>query len=173
MATAKSIPSCRRRCRTLIVWAMVPLAAFNSRAVVGCGCSGRFEATCACECCKSQQQLEQNHRQRGGPCCSTVADGSCPHCCKAPGLDSRHKHARADETRGIRPHQCTPIAMRIADPMTSSSITAPECNVAAIAALTEDTLLVCAAERIRPILSWDIGPSPPPNLVGVLQRLVI
>jgi hypothetical protein len=47
--------------RSIAIWAMLPLVVLNGRTVIGCGCSGHFEAECRCNCgdgggwCSSQK----------------------------------------------------------------------------------------------------------------------
>lgn len=57
-----------RKWRTLLVCAMLPLVVFNGRTVVGCGCHGRFEARCHCNCCS-------NHDGKSCPCCEKHGKG--------------------------------------------------------------------------------------------------
>ena len=58
----------KNRWRSIAVWAMLPLAVLNGRTVIGCGCSGHFEAECHCNCGDA------------GGCCSSQ-ESSCP--CRA------------------------------------------------------------------------------------------
>jgi hypothetical protein len=171
MATSNLSHWRRHHCRALIVWAMVPLALFNGPTIVGCGCSGHFESACACVCSESQRMAPgEQHAPHSS---QALTEESCPYCCDESAAHISKKSAEPDATRGLRPHQCTPIAMRVAEPVTPSPPAAPELNLAAMAPHINGAMLVSTSQQIRPISSWDIGPSPPPNLVVLLQRLVI
>src|SRR5262245_19802567 len=95
--TGKSLfRSLRRRCDTVIVWAMVPVALLSGQSVAGCvSPSGRFAPDCHCA---AMQETE------AGSCTTASAatgHGACCHgnCCCCQGKSGCCQKAAKSESR--------------------------------------------------------------------------
>src|SRR5215211_4290879 len=78
------------RCRTLVVWALMPLSAVNGQTIIGCGCTGHFEATCHCASCDSSGAAVQPAQHQ--TCDSTQGHVGRFHacCCQSEPKNARH-----------------------------------------------------------------------------------
>ena len=154
--------SARNRWRTVAVWAMLPLAVFNSRTVVGCGCTGHFESVCHCNC-------------QGSSCCGTSHGTPCP-CCQKQGKCHASETQRgkdSERTAGLHGHHCKGVAEHVTVPATVVSVhTADEVSVSAF---TLDATDLSAATNLQPAAAFLSEHSTPPPIdrVVTLRRLVI
>lgn len=151
----------RQRWRTVAVFAMLPLAVLNSRTVVGCGCTGHFEAVCHCNC--------------GSGCDKCDGTGSCP-CCKNHSGAPERPNSDSKSTGGstaFHGHHCkgavhvevVPATVVLVHSADQFSVPIAALNVIVfVAAMDEATLQVFALEHSSP---------PPHDIVLTLHRLVI
>jgi len=97
--------------RTVVVCATLPLTVFNGRTVVGCGCTGHFEAVCHCSC---HVPNCGDHHGTSCPCCDKhhKAEATSP----AAPTDASHKCAGNDAHRckSIAQHEVTPATLNLA-----------------------------------------------------------
>jgi hypothetical protein len=158
MSTIRLMRTIRDRSRTAVVLAMVPLVVFNGRTMVGCGCSGHFEAVCQC-----------HGGNITGSCCSA---GSVPsRCANKVSRDRCQDSPRAPER--VQGHHCTRVAIYVVVQATST----PD----ALSAKVHDTPFVMAPIDLPIMAGWsitghDLCPSfgpPPDDLIVTLHRLVI
>jgi hypothetical protein len=164
------------RVRTLLVWAMVPLSIVNGQTIVGCGCTGHFEAICHCATCDSLDSAVQPAKRQ--TCDSAQSRGirsrSC--CCQGEPTTSRpseHSSLSSSESRGFRDHHCTKIVLESGE---SIIPVAPHFGDQRDFATVLPTSLdlpfnydIAAREHV---FSFDSGP-PPCDVVVTLHRLII
>lgn len=154
----------RNRWRNLVVWAVLPLAVFNSRTVVGCGCNGHFESVCHCNCAKEC-------RNCGGQ------PGSCP-CCNAhqkSGPESSHGgNTDSDSGKsGFNSHHCKGAVQREVIPATVVTIHSADGLNATVAALDTLDLPSAVYETHSWALALELTSPPPHDIVVQLHRLII
>lgn len=150
----------KRRWHALVVWAIMPLAIFNTRTVVGCGCTGHFEAVCHCNC--------------GNGCGKCNGSGSCPCCSNHRSTFEKSEHSAngSDDSTAFRGHHCkgavqvevvpaTVVSVHSADEI---SVSAPALNVLDFTVAGEASFQVFVLEHSSP---------PPYDIVVALHRLVI
>ena len=150
----------RSRWRAIVVCAMLPLTVLNGKTVVGCGCSGHFEAVCHCNC-------------SGSSCCSAKRGATCP-CCK------KHEKTGKDQTKDIpgsgacvHGHHCKGIAQHEVTPATvTSSHGADEIGLAAFALDLIDVPTSAELSSLEQQISGHTSPRPLDRVV-TLHRLII
>lgn len=165
MLVGRLIRRVRRHSRAIVVWAAMPLALFNGRTIVGCGCFGHFESVCNCGCCSGQLS------KAGCSCC----DGRC--CCNQSASAGRGKateniscHASC---HSLQSHRCRSFILHEATPVTI----APHVDGVDL----QESLFILAISLLPrassqshsgQVADFDTGP-PPNDLVVTLHRLVI
>jgi hypothetical protein len=162
----------RRHYRAAVVWAAIPLAVFNGRTVVGCGCFGHFEPVCHCGCCGGQ------HGKSRCSCCTRhgFSHGSC-YCCNHSDAASRCDTADSSSHPGagqsLQGHRCKSFVLHEVTPVTVAPYVAAGDLHESIFALADFGLpLVFSQSRVGKVVDFDTGP-PPDDLVVILHRLVI
>jgi hypothetical protein len=161
----------RHHYRAALVWAAIPLAVFNGRTVVGCGCFGHFESVCHCGCCSGTKAgankccTGHGFNQSGRSCCNKSA--STIHCNTAAG------NSRLACGQSLQGPRCTSIVLHEVTPVT----VAPNANAGdlheSIFALADVGLpLVFSQSQVGQVVDFHTGP-PPNDLVITLHRLVI
>lgn len=171
MTRSRLIRFGRTRCRTLAVWAMMPLAVLNSRTVLGCGCTGRFEADCHCNCSSIHKRADHRTGEAGCCCCSHNVSGSSKSCCKqvASGSDD----SKSTIEKGLRSRTCTTMAMHVADPATMPPLTFDDGARAAALNLAAFEIAIVPHETIWGRTTQLETVPPPDNLLVTLRRLLI
>ena len=150
----------KSRWRALIICAMLPLTVLNGRTVMGCGCTGHFEAVCHCNC-------------SGANCCGGKHGTPCP-CCKSHSKNgASDSQETSDKGASVHGHRCKGIAQHEVIPATVvPTHVVDDIGVAAFSLDLIDvptTLDICSLERQ---LTGHILP-PPLDRVVTLHRLVI
>ena len=155
----------RNRLRTVAVWAMLPLALFNSRTVYGCGCTGHFESTCHCNCCISPNS-------KCGKC-GGQGTSTCPCCSKVQKSATTENGKSSDTSTGFHGHHCKRIAAHEVIPATVVTVHAgDEVNLTALDFVTID-LPIVANQLVYQHNASAYLVAPPNDLVVTLHRLVI
>ena len=149
------------RWRSIAVWVMVPLAALNGRTVIGCGCSGHFEAECRCNCGDA------------GGCCSSQ-ESSCPCRAKQSKCHAAVNKAEAGTTTYLHGCNCKGSAAHVVIPATIAPIhdTADDVKVSASISDTID-LSSQINEQTVGVTFLEHSTPAPRDLVVSLRRLVI
>lgn len=165
----------RRRCHQAIVWAMVPLAVFNGRTLVACGCTGQFSSVCHCQASGAGQVNAQAKAATCAKCAAHAATAGArstrPHSCcmlrpTAAGND------KADAARHVVGHHCRSVATYEVIPGTTVSSHADDQLTAADSlAIASVQPRVFDQDRTAALPSPEAHP--PDDLVVVLHRLVI
>lgn len=165
----------RRRFRSAIVWATIPLVVFNGRTIVGCGCFGHFESTCHCGCCSDDKE---RHGKSNSTCCTgdSFHSAPCPRC-KHDEANRCCNHAdsktRPADSLTWKGHHCTSIAFYLVAPATVlPTFDASDLDVAAFLPADSRLPLIVDQSQIAHVVDFDTGP-PPGDLVISLHRLVI
>lgn len=168
----------RRHCRAAAIWAAIPLAVFNGRTLVGCGCFGHFESACHCGCCSATGNEGIQSEKCDRPCCAShgFSDSDCcccnrsqsSHHCTATNCDSRPSSGQA-----LQVHHCKSIVLHDVVPV----IVAPSSNAGdlheANFGLADFGMPRSNTQfHIVQVIDFDTGP-PPNDLVVTLHRLVI
>lgn len=165
----------RSHSQTFLVWAMMPLAIFNSRTIIGCGCTGHFEAVCHCRCCEVQVNESENASSSRCACCSGHTSHSCS-CCHDSAADSAaatDSTTPADGGEGLNSHHCVKMAVHIVVPGISVvSHSTDGIFDAAMALMPMELPLLASSEHSHRIVQLDTGP-PPVDCVIAFRRLVI
>jgi hypothetical protein len=168
----------RRYCRTAVVWAAIPLAVFNGRTVVGCGCFGHFEAVCHCSCCPETQNSSSH---QGESVCACCAGHGCRHsghaCCGHHGVTHASSAANAESHSVLGPsfgdHHCRTAVRHEVTPVTVASIADIGDLIASFVVSTVfNPSLETSQSNIVRVVDFDTG-CPPDDLVVTLHRLVI
>ena len=168
----------RRHYRAAVVWAAIPLAIFNGRTVVGCGCFGHFESVCQCGCCSEMQDGGKQHGKSARPCCTGHGfSHSSYSCCNQS--DATHQCNTADSDsrpaspQGVRGHHCTSIVLHEVIPVTvTSSVDAGDLHASIFVLADLGLSLSFSQSQVGRVVDFDTGP-PPKDLVVSLHRLVI
>jgi len=163
----------RRHFRAALVWAAIPLAAFNGRTVVGCGCFGHFEAVCHCGCCGGTEG------HSACSCCSAYhPDHSNCSCCLLGSQPTARCSVASHEPMAkngstLERHHCTSIAMRTVVPATvTHSIDLTDLHSWTLAIADHGLPPSNGNSHLGSFSEIDTGP-PPGDLVVILHRLVI
>lgn len=158
----------RNRWRTAAIWAMLPLAAFNSRTVIGCGCSGHFESKCQCNCCDSHDGSRGDCSRCGGPNSST-----CPCCSKVEKSAPAQTGESSECGTALHGPHCKVIVVHEVIPATVVSVhNGNDLNFSVLDLDTIDLPIVVNQLGIGDTGLACLGP-PPRDLVVTLRRLVI
>jgi hypothetical protein len=153
-----------KHCRTVVIWAMVPLTALNGHTAIGCGCTGHFMAQCQCH----HPDLEQKSAGSKTPTCPLCAAQALKisSCCD---LDQKNS---AMESQGLRGHHCCRIAIYDFVPGTNDSLAAgDQQQVLTVLSAPVELPFVFSERRSMPELLID--PGHPDDLVVLLRRLLI
>ncbi len=168
----------RRHYRAALIWAAMPLAVFNGRTVVGCGCFGHFESECHCGCCSEMQDGGKHHGKPTCACCAGHGFGhsSCP-CCNHSGLAHQCSSDNSDSQsacgRAIGEHHCKSMVRHEVTPVTVASITdAGVLHVSFFALAAFCPPRYVSESHVGRVVDFDTGPLPS-DLVVTLHRLVI
>jgi hypothetical protein len=153
-----------------VVWALMPLALLNGRTVLGCGCSGRFEAECHCGCSSSQNGLDRLG-EVSGRCCGQNISKLSKSCCKH--VSSGSSDSRSNIERGLRSRACTTMAMHVADPATMPRLIFDDGIRAASLHLAAFEIASFPHEAIWGKTTQLESDPPPDNLLVTLRRLLI
>jgi len=158
----------RLHCRTLAVCAMIPLTVFNGQTLVGCGCSGQFEAVCHCHmggtakgCC--------------GSCCGGHGSTSCPCCSQNKTFKDSHsgKEKASDTVAHFGTHPCRSIAVHDVIPATVVHVySADDCEFATLTLDTHDLSFNSPLAGKDQFVELDLK-VPPNDLVVTLHRFII
>lgn len=148
--------------RSIAVWAMLPLAVLNGRTVIGCGCSGHFEAECRCNCgdargCCDSQESSCPCRAKQSKCHTAAVN-------KAAAQTATHWHGchcKGSTTHVVIPATVVPIHDTSDDVKLSASILDA---IDLPSQINEQTVGVSFLEHSTPA---------PRDLVVSLRRLVI
>ncbi len=178
MFGAQSIRFVRRRMRVVAVWAALPLVVFNGQTVVGCGCTGHFEAVCRFGCCAKTENRNEQHARADRSCCaSQVATGSkCP-CCDQGKFAQRSIHTPESTSspasgQTLERHRCRSIAVRVVTPVTIAQSVDVD-GLHSLCTLVDLSVpVLCDHSPVGLAVDFDTGP-PPNDLVVTLHRLVI
>lgn len=165
--------------RAALIWAAMPLAAFNGHTIVGCGCTGHFEPVCHCYCCLDSQDNAKEHCGTAGcPCCSghRAKHGHCP-CCDQNRLARSNgtpdQRSRPDNGQGVQNHRCRPMVLYEVTPVTVvQSVDAGDLLGAVLALAIIDRPSPVNPAQAGEFVDFDTGP-PPNDLVVSFHRLVI
>lgn len=170
---ATRIKNCAREYgRAILAWLMIPLMIAQGGAIVGCGCSGHFEAVCHCGNCESATS-GQSVEVTSTPNYSAAAH---PCCCHRQSNETRQTclHARrASRSAQFQEHQCRKIVLH-----TDNIVVAPATHTgnpllyAAVLPAPLDRPADVAIVTGQHIFAFDSGP-PAHDLVIALRRLVI
>ena len=169
----------RKRLATFAIWAMVPVALWNGRAVGGCICAdGHYEPFCQAALCSGSNHRTDDRSSEasccGCSCCEKTstsrANADCCRtntgCCRGSGGGPVGQSLGSNGC-------CTPVAPTQATP---AVVTGPlqgghhESPVLLVAVLDLPSLISGAHAAVR--VESDAGP-PPTDLVVTLRRLVI
>jgi hypothetical protein len=172
MLASRITRTVRRHYRAALVWAAIPLAVFNGRTVVGCGCFGYFESVCHCGCCGGQH---------GKAICSCCTSHGFSHS-RCSGCNQSESTSRCDTTDGnthsagckaLAGHRCTSFVKHEVTPVTvAPHVIAGDLHDAIFALVDVGQTLVLSQTQIVQVVDFDTGP-PPNDLVVTLHRLVI
>src|SRR5215213_7003278 len=113
MTSSRLIRCGGTRCRTLFVWAMMPLAVLNGGIVLGCGCTGQFKSECHCSCNSMHKRADLRTGEAGCCCCSHNRSGSSQSCCKHASFFFVKDTATTE--KGLRSRTCTTMVVHVAD----------------------------------------------------------
>jgi hypothetical protein len=172
MTLSRLIRCGRSHCRTLVVWAMMPLVTLNGRTVIGCGCTGRFEAECRCSCSDIQKGGNHTTGEAGCRCCAHNRSRPSESCCKHIERDSGE--SKSTIGKGLQSRTCTTMAMHVADPATISSLNLHDGIRSAALHLTAFEIPFVLPHETIWGRSTRIETGPPPdNLLVTLGRLLI
>jgi hypothetical protein len=159
----------RNRWRTIATWAMLPLALFNSRIVLGCGCSGRFQSVCHCEC-------RDSHDVSHGDKCVKCGGGNHSTCTSCGKIEKSLPVANgnpSDSSTTLYGSRCKVAVVHEIIPATLVTVyTWDELSLSASDFDTIDFPVTTSQPRICDISIACNGP-PPSDLVVTLRRLVI
>ena len=168
-----------RHYRAALIWAAIPLTLFNGRTLVGCGCTGHFEAVCRCNCCIDLPEGGDGQSGNAGcPCCAIPHSSlsKCP-CCNHSKL--AHTRDKTDDDgcpvngQGLQKHRCRPMVLHQVTPGTVVSVLDASQLLIAITVLADfSQSLPLSPLHVERFVDIDIGP-PPNDLVVSLHRLVI
>jgi hypothetical protein len=135
--------------------AMLPLALLNGRTLVGCGCTGHFEAVCHCGCAMGC-----------GGCCGQGGTRAC--CAKRTATETASDAA----TQHARGHHCTQIVEYVVVPATvAPTVAADDSQASATVLAVLDLPILAPSTHAGQFV--DLATRPPNDLVVVLHRLVI
>lgn len=155
--------------RTFATWAMIPLAVFNSRTVLGCGCSGHFESSCQCNCFNSRggSHIDQCVRCAHGdsltcPCCSKVEKSAPVENIRASDCGTA---VHGPHCRVMAVHEVIPATVVIAN-------AAVDLNPSALVLDSIDLPVMITQSGGGHVRFLNLGP-PPSDLVVTLRRFVI
>ena len=165
------------RVRTVLVWAMVPLSIVNGQTIVGCGCTGHFEAICHCAACDS---LDSAVRPAKPQTCDSaqsrdIRSRSC--CCHGePTTSQSSEHSSLSSSgsnRGFRDHHCTKIVLESGESVISvAPYFGDQLNFATVLPPSLDLPFNYDIAAREHVFSFDSGP-PPCDVVVTLRRLII
>lgn len=164
------------RIRTMLVCAMMPLSVVNGQTIVGCGCTGHFEAVCHCATCDSLDSAVQPAKYQTRD--STQGHGIHSHscCCHGNPMGSRQKERTtlaSSEGRGFQGHHCTKIFLDSDEIVISvSPQVGDQLGFSAIWPRSLDLPVNYDIAARKYVLSFDSGP-PACDVVVTLHRLII
>ena len=151
------------RWQAIAVWAMLPLAVFNGRTIVGCGCTGHFEAACQC-----------GSMDTAGMCSNCRANGlgSCPFCHKRDSSTAQHHRQSGDGYCGVHGHRCRGAVLHEVIPATVVAAQ-PATDVGFQMLLLGAADFIGVGREATDFLRADRLTTAPPDLVVQLHRLLI
>lgn len=165
------------RVRTALVWAMMPLSIVNGQTIVGCGCTGHFEAVCHCAACDLLDSAVQPAKRQ--TCDSAQSRGmrSSPCCCHGELTSSRPREhsslCSSESSRGFRDHHCTKIVLESSESVISAvPHFGDQLDFAAVLPPALDLPFNYDIAAREHVFSFDSGP-PPCDVVVTLRRLII
>ena len=164
------------RCRTLFVWALMPLSAVNGQTIVGCGCTGHFEATCHCASCDSSGAAVQPARHQLCGFRPSEVTRSHSSCCQSEPKNARQTECRSlgpDPAKGSEGHHCTKIVLHSDESIIAgSSHIDNQRGFSTALAPSLDLPITYRVASNEHVFSFDSGP-PPCDVVVTLHRLNI
>lgn len=178
MSRIRPSRSIRGHFRAAVIWAAIPLAIFNGRTVVGCGCFGHFEAACHCSCCSELQTDGKQHGKPAGSCCTGRGfnHSNSPCCNRSEATDpckSADSDSRSDSSQQLQGHRCTSIVSHEVTPVTvAPSVDASDLHETIFVLASFGLPLTFSQFHVGRVVDFDTGP-PPHDLVVTLHRLVI
>jgi hypothetical protein len=149
-------------CRVIFAWAVMPLAAVPGETIIGCGCSGHFEAVCHCQSCRDE--CREHRAPAIGSCCCHGAPGGAQTCRQSSSADGRAQS---------KSHQCIKIVLHKGDLLLVPSLHGSDQHqFATILPLSFGAPGKIQLPTGRRAFAIDSGP-PPRDVVITLRRLVI
>lgn len=161
----------RKRRQTFLVWAMLPLSILNVQTIVGCGCTGHFEAVCHCGSCDVESSGPASGARLN--CGSNdLPARSC--CCKVlkPDTQEQSTSALSHNSNGLRTHHCQKIWVQVGESMGPRSFELQHDLSMWFSPNAPSFLLGSSLMRSEPLFAFDTGP-PKTDVVIALCRLVI
>jgi len=166
----------RSRSQAFVVWAMMPLALLNGRTVIGCGCTGHFEAVCHCQCCTAQDSSDQKSGTAECACCGGHSSHSRSCCCQTKATnpcDSPDNNAPLNDREGLNAHHCTAMVVHVVVPAVQTiSFLGDDVDHSATALMPIELPFSAPLAKVDHHVAFDTGP-PPTDCVIVFRRLVI
>jgi hypothetical protein len=168
----------RRHFRAAVIWAALPLAVFNGRTVIGCGCFGHFEAVCHCGCCSEMQDGCKQHGKSASSCCTGrgFSHSNCPCCNHSEATNpcnTADSDSRSDSPQQLQGHHCKSIVSHEVTPVTvAPSVDAGDLHESIFVLANVGLPLTFSQLHVGRVVDFDTGP-PPKDLVVTLHRLVI
>jgi hypothetical protein len=162
------------RCRTILVWALVPISVVNGQTIVGCGCTGHYQAACQCAACEPAARADHSVSQA----CDSKAGGPKAHacCCHKDSADSSNASSDSPSRSLASPARNHPCARIILHTGGSILAVSPQLgdldSLSGVVPAALDTLRQAEPAGIRFVVLIDGGP-PPRDIVVTLHRLVI
>jgi hypothetical protein len=164
------------RVRTVLVWAMAPLSIVNGQTIVGCGCTGHFEATCHCATCDSLDSAVQPAKRQTCDSAQNRGIRSRSCCCHGEPTSPRpseNSSLSSSDSRGFRDHHCTKIVLESGQSVIS---VAPhfggQLNFSTILLPSLEPLVNYDIVAREHVFCFDSGP-PPCDIVVTFHRLII
>ena len=163
------------RCRTLVVWALMPLSAVNGQTIVGCGCTGHFEATCHCASCDSSGAAVQPERHQ--LCAFRQGDvAGRSSCCQSQSTNAPQTGCRSlalNEAKGFQGHHCIKVVLQSGESIKAAPPQAHH-QLGFSTALPPwlDLPITYRVASNEHVFSFDSGP-PPCDVIVTLHRLII
>jgi hypothetical protein len=180
MSAKTLIRSIRDHFQTVVIWAMVPLAAVSGQSISGClSADGKFDPNCQCwsgPATSASQSAESNQTAVVHPChCSCCGTANC--CCKQKSHagNSQACHSNRSSGKDVQTNgHCRPFAVFAAVTAVNSaqqtSVEREPLNL--LAPVNIDALVGINCSASERIVESGTGP-PPDNLMVTLHRWVI
>ena len=169
----------RRHYRLALVWAAMPLAVFNSRTLVGCGCFGHFEAVCQCACCGEIQGGGRQQSKSASSCCTghSLSTANCSHCnttASTNPCNTADGNSSPDNGgQSLQGHHCKSFVLHEVTPVTvAPTVNAGDLHVSVFALADVSLPLSISQSQAGQVVDFDPG-RPPNDLVVIFHRLVI